>query len=150
MEQQTLDPQPTRRSFVDWFLGTSLGAVFLSALFPAFRFVIPPEVAEAPTNTVHAANLADLPPGSGKVFRFGSKPGIVVRTSTGEVRAFTAICTHLNCTVQFREDMQNIWCACHNGRFDLNGVNIAGPPPRPLERYRVDITDDEIWVTKEA
>ena len=127
-----------------------LGAVMVSALYPAFRFVIPPEVAEAPTNTVHAGDLAELPPGSGKVFRFGSKPGILVRTATGEVRAFSAICTHLNCTVQFREDMQNIWCACHNGRFDLNGGNIAGPPPRPLERYRVDITDDEIWVTKES
>ncbi len=142
--------RPTRRRVVDWFLGTSLGAVAVSALYPAFRFVIPPEVAEAPTNRVLAGQLSGLPPGSGKVFRFGSKPGLLVRTDAGEVRAFSAICTHLNCTVQYRKDLQSIWCACHNGRYDLNGNNISGPPPRPLERYRVDLSGDEIWVSRDA
>ncbi len=140
----------TRRRLVNWFLGTSLGGVLASALYPVFRFVIPPEVPEAPTNRVLAAKVSELPPNSGKIFRFGSKPGIVIRTPTGEVRAFTAICTHLGCTVQYRKDFQHIWCACHNGHYDLNGVNISGPPPRPLTPYRVDIQGDEIWVSREA
>jgi Rieske Fe-S protein len=54
----------------------------------------------------------------------------------------------LNCTVQFREDMGSLWCACHNGRFDLNGQNVAGPPPRPLEQYAVHVQGDQIIVRK--
>ncbi|MGQ9834577.1 MAG: QcrA and Rieske domain-containing protein, partial [Thermoanaerobaculaceae bacterium] len=65
-------------------------------------------MAEAPTNRVLAGKLSDLPPNSGKIFRFGAKPGILIRTPAGEVRAFAAICTHLNCTVQYRADFQHI------------------------------------------
>ncbi len=140
----------SRKGFLTWMLGTTLGATVMAALSPVFRFVIPPEVAEAPVNRVLAAKLSELPPNSGKIFRFGSKPGIVLRTPAGDVRAFTAICTHLACTVQYRSDFQHIWCACHNGHYDLQGKNIAGPPPRPLEAYKVDVAGDDIFVTKGA
>jgi cytochrome b6-f complex iron-sulfur subunit len=140
----------SRRGLLTWVLGTSLGATVVAALYPVFRFVVPPEVAEAPVNRVLAAKLSELPPNSGKIFRFGSKPGIVVRTPTGDVRAFSAVCTHLACTVQYRSDVQHIWCACHNGHYDLQGKNIAGPPPRPLEAYKVDIKGDEVFVTRGA
>ncbi|RMG55557.1 MAG: Rieske (2Fe-2S) protein [Acidobacteria bacterium] len=87
-------------------------------------------------------------PSSGKIFKFGSKPGILIQTPAGEFRAFSAICTHLGCIVQYRPDLRHIWCACHNGHYDLYGRNIAGPPPRPLERYQVNIRGDEIIVSK--
>ncbi len=140
----------SRRSLVSWLLGTSLGATVVAALYPVFRFVIPPEVSEAPVNRVLAGKLSDLPPNSGRIFRFGSRPAILIRTPAGDVRAFTAVCTHLACTVQYRPDMQHIWCACHNGHYDLQGKNIAGPPPRPLEAYKVDVKGDEVYVTKGA
>ncbi len=143
-------PAISRRGVLNWLLGTSIGATVLAALYPVFRFVIPPEVAEAPVNRVLAGKLSEVPPNSGKIFRFGSKPGILVRTVNGEVRAFSAVCTHLNCTVQYRPDFQHIWCACHNGHYDLQGKNIAGPPPRPLEAYKVDIAGDDVYVTKRA
>ncbi len=140
----------SRRRILDWLLGTALGGVVASALYPVFKYVMPPRVAEPQTNSVLAGKVSELVPNSGKIFRFGSKPGILIRTAGGEIRAFTAICTHLNCTVQYRDDFQHIWCACHNGHYDLNGVNVSGPPPRPLQPYKVDIKGDEIWVTKEA
>lgn len=140
----------SRKRFVNWLLGTSLGATAAAALYPVLRFVIPPEVGEAPVHRVKAGTLSELPPNSGRIFRFGSRPGILIRTPAGEVRAFAATCTHLNCTVQYRPDFQHIWCACHNGHYDLQGKNISGPPPRPLEAYTVDVSDDEIWVTKGA
>lgn len=140
--------QSSRRSFVNWLLGTTVGATVAAALYPVFRFVIPPDVAEAPANKVLAGQLSELSPNSGKIFRFGAKPGILVRTGGGEVRAFSGICTHLNCTVQYRADFQHIWCACHNGHYDLQGKNIEGPPPRPLESYDVNIVGDDIFVTR--
>jgi len=150
MSEEVREARTSRRSFVDWFMGTAFGAVAVSALYPVFRYVMPPKVAEAPTNRVLAGKLAELKPNSGKIFRFGSKPGIVIMTPTGEVRAFTAICTHLQCTVQYRSDLEQIWCACHNGHYNLNGINVAGPPPRPLQPYKVDLKGDEIWVSREA
>ncbi len=140
----------SRRRLLDWLLGTALGGVVASALYPVFRYVMPPKVAEPQTNSVLAGKVSELAPNSGKIFRFGSRPGILLRTPGGEIRAFSAICTHLNCTVQYRDDFEHIWCACHNGHYDLNGINISGPPPRPLQPYRVDIKGDEIWVSKEA
>jgi Rieske Fe-S protein len=138
----------TRRSFIDFLLSTSLGATLMSVVYPVVQFLIPPAVSEAQQNNVVAGSAKELKANSGKVFKFGSRPAIVVRTPTGEFRAFSAICTHLNCTVQYRDDFQHIWCACHGGQFDLNGVNVAGPPPRPLEEYAVNLSGDDIVVSK--
>ena len=140
--------QPSRRGFLELLLGGGLLATLVSILYPAFRFVVPPKVAESQEANVVAARVGELAPNSGKVFKFGSRPGILVRTPGGEYRAFSAICTHLQCTVQYREDYQGIWCACHNGRFDLSGKNVAGPPPRPLEVYEVAVRGEEIVVSK--
>ena len=140
----------SRRSALNWLLGTTLGATIVAALYPVFRFVIPPRVAEAPVNRVLAGKLSELADNSGKIFRFGARPGILIRTPAGHVRAFSAVCTHLGCTVQYRPDLQHIWCACHNGQYDLHGKNISGPPPKPLEEYKVAIVGDDIYVTRGA
>lgn len=144
----TAPPAPASRRWVNYLLGTGIGATLATFLYPALKFMMPPQVPEAPQLTVVAGKVSDITPNSGRIFRFGSKPGIVIETSAGEIRAFSAVCTHLACTVQYREDLQEIWCACHNGIYDLNGKNIAGPPPRPLEQYTVHIRRDEIVVTK--
>jgi cytochrome b6-f complex iron-sulfur subunit len=140
--------QPTRRGFLDWFLGTSLGAMVLAVAYPVARYISPPDVPEAQTDQVVAGKEGDLKPNEGKIFRFGSLPGLLVRTAEGEYKAFSATCTHLNCTVQFRGDLRQIWCACHNGTYDLHGKNVGGPPPRPLEEYKVNVANGEIVVSR--
>jgi Rieske Fe-S protein len=72
-------------------------------------------------------------------FNFQGKPCLVIRTAQGEVKAFNAICTHTDCTVEYRPDTGDIYCACHDGVYDLNGRNVSGPPPRPLETYKVTL-----------
>ena len=63
---------------------------------------------------------------------------------------FSAVCTHLDCIVQYRKDYEQIYCACHNGRYDLNGRVASGPPPAPLQKYAVTIKDNEVIVYQEA
>ena len=82
------------------------------------------------------------------IFKFGSKPGLLVRTPDGELAAFSAVCTHLDCTVQYKTDTSQLWCACHNGMYDMGGRNISGPPPRPLELYDVHVKGEEIYVNR--
>jgi cytochrome b6-f complex iron-sulfur subunit len=137
-----------RRGFVDYLLGTSLGSVVAAIFYPIARFLVPPRIAESSTLSVVAAKASELKPNSGKVFPFGAEPAIVIQTPGGELRAFSAVCTHLACTVQYREDTQQIWCACHDGHYDLYGKNIGGPPPQPLEKLTANLRGDDIIVSK--
>ena len=138
----------TRKRFVDWLLGTSAGGLLAAVVYPLVRYIIPPEVAESAVNSVQLAFTADeVPANTGRIFKFGTRPGLLVKTPSGELRAYSARCTHLDCTVQYREDIEHIWCACHNGHYDLNGKNIAGPPPEPLQAYDVNLRGDQIVVS---
>jgi Rieske Fe-S protein len=141
----------TRKRFVDWLIGSGLGGFFVAVLYPVTRYLVPPRVAESTLNSVSVPfQPGDLPPNSGRIFKFGNRPGILVRTPAGELRAFSARCTHLDCTVQYRDDLAHIWCACHNGHYDLTGRNIEGPPPTPLEAYDVAVRGNEINVRRRA
>lgn len=149
--EATMEPGSTRRNFVNWLLGTSAGAFVASLLYPVARYLVPPPTGESTAVSVTLPVKADdVKPNTGQIFKFGSKPAILVRTAAGELRAFTAVCTHLNCTVQYRPDLGQIWCACHNGHFDLNGHNVSGPPPRPLDAYVVNVRGTQIVVSKGA
>lgn len=130
-----------RRKFVNWFLGTTVGALAASIMFPVFRFLSPPQVPEATTNQVEAgpANEAIFLANGFKIVRFGQEPVIVVRIAEGEFRAFAATCTHLDCIVTYQQDRSRIFCNCHNGIYDLHGRNVGGPPPKPLEAYEVNL-----------
>ena len=146
-----IDADPGRRRFVNWFLGTSIGAFLAAVLYPVSRYLVPPEVGESTAGTVTLPlKPDDVKPNTGQIFKFGSRPGIIVRTASGELRAFSAVCTHLNCTVQYRADVSHIWCACHNGHYDLNGKNVEGPPPRPLDSFVVNVRGNQIVVSKGA
>jgi cytochrome b6-f complex iron-sulfur subunit len=136
----------SRRRFIDWFLATSVGALAASVLYPVVRFVSPPDVPEATTNQVEAGpvNDPDLMERGFKILRFGAEPVILIRVADGDFRAFAATCTHLDCIVEHRRQHGDIFCNCHNGVFDLNGRNIAGPPPRPLAPFRVHVLPPEV------
>jgi len=149
--EQTLEPDPSRRRFINWWLGTTAGAFLASILYPVTRYLIPPQIAESTAASVTLpVKVDEVKPNTGQIFKFGSRPAILVRTAAGELKAFSAVCTHLNCTVQYRSDLGHIWCACHNGHFDLNGQNIEGPPPRPLDAFVVNVRGTQIVVSKSA
>lgn len=137
-----------RRQFLDYLLGTSAFATLSAIVYPILKFMIPPQVVEAQQNSVVAAKTSEIANNSGKIFKFGSKPGILIRTETGDLKAFSASCTHLDCIVQYQPSAKNIFCACHNGVYDLTGKNVSGPPPRPLEEFTVNVKGDDITVTK--
>jgi cytochrome b6-f complex iron-sulfur subunit len=137
-----------RRTLLRWLLGGGFTASVLSFLYPAVKFMNPPTVPEASTNEVSAGKVQELKPNTGKIVKFGTRPALLIRVSETEWRAYSAICTHLNCTVQFQDSTRQIWCACHNGFYDLNGKVVSGPPPRPLEEYAVHIRGEDVVITR--
>jgi Rieske Fe-S protein len=149
MESQVSLSSPTpRRRVVEYLLGGGLFASIVSFIYPVLRYVIPPPVADLGGDEVVASKVGDLKPNAFKIFRFGTRPALLVMTAEGEYRALSAVCTHLSCTVQYRNDLHQIWCACHNGLYDLNGRNVSGPPPRPLEAFQIHVRGDEIVVSR--
>ena len=134
-------PDPGRRRVLNWFLGTSLGALLASIAYPVARFLKPPEVETASTNEVDAGatNDPEFVAKGYKIVRFGSEAVIVVRVSDTEFRAFSAVCTHLACIVEYRKANQVIHCNCHNAEFNLQGQVVGGPPPKPLPPFGVHL-----------
>lgn len=134
-------PVPERRRFINWFFGTSLGALMVSVLYPVVRYLSPPRIPEPGTAQAEAGTTVDpayLEKGF-KIVRFGADPVIVVRVTETDYRAFTATCTHLDCIVGYQKERNRIWCNCHGGAYDLTGRNTAGPPPRPLTAFKVNL-----------
>jgi len=139
-----------RRKFLQYLLGGSLAAWLGAVLYPIFAYLKPPAQAEVDVSSVRVGMLDDIKKDGGQIVRFGNKPVLLVRTAEGELKAFSATCTHLDCTVQYRSDLGVIWCACHNGKYDLTGRNIDGPPPRPLDEFRVLLKGNEVFVAKKT
>jgi Rieske Fe-S protein len=138
----------SRRVFLQSLFKGGALALLGATLYPVLRYLSPPRGAEASVSSVVAAKAGELAANAAKIFRFGNRPGILVHTPQGELRAFSAVCTHLNCTVQYDDQASVIWCACHNGKFDLNGQVISGPPPKPLDTYQVNVRGEEVVVSK--
>ncbi|SYZ73028.1 Cytochrome b6-f complex iron-sulfur subunit [Candidatus Zixiibacteriota bacterium] len=131
-----------RRGFLNWLIGGGAVAFLGSVLYPVVKYIVPPASGEANVSQVKLPfKLKELQEDDKRfrIFKFGRTLGIIVWGSDNKLHALSAICTHLDCTVQYRKDLGLIWCACHNGKYDLEGRNISGPPPRPLKQFDVHV-----------
>jgi cytochrome b6-f complex iron-sulfur subunit len=72
------------------------------------------------------------------------------KTAGGELIAFVSVCTHLDCNVAYLPEQKKFFCACHDGWYDENGINIGGPPPKPLRRLSVSMEGENLVVKPEG
>jgi len=155
----TQDSIDSRRQFLKAATAAIGGLMAAGFALPALAYLIGPalrrEQAEAwiplgPTNKVE--------PGTPTLFRASverqtgwitatEELSVYVLTENGrEYTAMSNICTHLGCRVRWIEDRQEFFCPCHNGVFDKQGGVVAGPPPRPLDRYPTKVEDGQILI----
>jgi Rieske Fe-S protein len=137
-----------RRRFL-WGLGAVALAWLVAAVYPVYRFLSPQpppdpfgEDGRAPVDNITVADVTS--PGMGKNGAYGTRGLIVFRNDQGQLKAFDSKCTHAGCNVAFQGD--RIFCNCHGGTYDLNGKNIAGPPPRPLTELGVIEEEGRLYV----
>ena len=147
MQTEDSGKRLSRRGVLGWLLATSGGSLLGVLLYPVLRYILPPPQAEAVASAVVAGKTKDFPPNSGKVIRFGARPAIVVRLTTGEFRALSAVCTHLGCIVHWNPEQQKIQCPCHAGVFTPDGTVVSGPPPRPLASYPTQLVAGKLRIT---
>ncbi len=133
-------PMVSRRNFIQIGLA-SLSAAWLGLIVQSRLF--PPKTTQK-AQTV-SFPLSELPVGGSKTFLYGGAPAIVLRTPES-IRAFSLVCTHLGCTVQWQANQNSFYCPCHDGRFDQFGEVTSGPPPVPLEQLAVNVDKDTITI----
>jgi succinate dehydrogenase / fumarate reductase iron-sulfur subunit len=116
-----------------------------------------PSEAKATDRWIPLAKLSDLPPGqvTTVMMKYDVKNGIYSQATLApvmvsrlgpEIVCFKSACPHLGCSVHFDGKADQFRCACHGGTFDENGNVIAGPPPRPLDRYQFKVESDQLLV----
>ena len=126
----------TRRSLLDVLLGTGAVGFFASIVYPVLRYLKPIAPQEgAGALRLKPDEIAKLEKEHSLIVRQGPKRLLVFEDPSQKLRCLEARCTHEGCTVQYVPGDSQIWCACHNGRFDLDGRVISGPPPRPLAKW---------------
>jgi cytochrome b6-f complex iron-sulfur subunit len=141
--------KPPRRSFLNWALGVGLVGWSASVLYPVLRYLRPlGEVGAGGPLKLSAEEMSILGKSHFVIARAGTRK-VIVFEAGGELRALDAKCTHEGCTVQFVPDDSLLWCACHNGKFDLDGRVLSGPPPRPLARWVATREGDDVMLTME-
>jgi len=139
----------TRRQFLDGLLGGWLAALALSFLYPILKFVFRP-TPEPDQVLLPLVEFAGMEAGQLKKFSWGTKPGFIRKMADGGFMALVGVCTHLDCNVAWLPDKKRFFCACHEGWYDANGVNIAGPPPKPLRRLAVSEEGENLVIRPEV
>jgi cytochrome b6-f complex iron-sulfur subunit len=134
--------EATRRGLLKGLFGF-IGALGLGGvIYGGYRFLAPGAGAAASVEIP----LDDVPAGGAYPFQYGTAPGLLFKGEDGSMKAFSLVCTHLACTVNWNPEKRTFHCPCHDGLFDEDGKVISGPPPTPLERLKVEVKGDKIVV----
>jgi cytochrome b6-f complex iron-sulfur subunit len=146
----TKEKSSTRRHFIDVLLGTSVLAWLGSVVYPIIRYLKPlPQTGPGGPTHLTRDESSKLEQKQFVIVPVSGQRVIVVQAQE-RVFAFSAKCTHEGCTVTYLPNQSVIWCPCHDGRFDLNGRVLSGPPPRPLTQFAVNRQPDGgIIITEE-
>jgi len=138
---------PDRRRFLTVLSQAFLALWGLGAVAVVGAYLKAPEKRERDAERMVSAGLLDeYRVGEGRLVRHGVTPFYVVRLDATRVLALSAVCTHVRCILGYEPVRRTLVCPCHDGRFDLSGNVLAGPPPRPLPSYPVSVRAGEIFV----
>jgi cytochrome b6-f complex iron-sulfur subunit len=138
-----------RRDFLKFALAIWGALCAAPVLGMILQYITPVGEKGGGRTTVLVGQSADFAQGTVKIVRVNKDPVLLIHTPTGQFRALSARCTHLGCVVQYQESpVPHFGCNCHGSQFDMNGVNIAGPAPKPLPPYRVMLNGSSIYLTR--
>lgn len=141
-----LESEISRRDFLGWFLKGGLLVTLGGMIIPALNYIWPVTHQGPVGGMADVGSADDIPVWGGKKVILSGSALLIIRLPN-EYKAYSAICTHLGCIVDWDDQKQKIICPCHAGIFDTNGSVVAGPPPRPLPSYLVKVINGRLMVT---
>jgi Rieske Fe-S protein len=142
----------SRRDFIKVTTGIVGGFIGVTLGLPAIAYLLDPAFsAGAKEGWIPVGKVADMQVGTPYPFSFTlvqvngwertstSHGGFAVRNSESpeDIIVLNSRCTHLGCTVNWKDEAQAFVCPCHDAKFSKQGIVLGGPPPRPLDRYLV-------------
>ena len=141
-EQATAVSTTSRRHFLDLLLSASLLGWLACIVYPIIRYLKPlPQTGPTGPTRLTRDEASKLEQNKYVIVPVSGQRVMVLQAGD-QLHAFSAKCTHEGCTVTFQPAQSVIWCPCHDGRFDLNGRVLSGPPPQPLAKYAVQKQPD--------
>lgn len=130
------------------FLVASLGALSVAGLgamlYPLLRYLAPSKSGGAKQSVTF--KLAEIPDGGAKFFDLNGSAAVLIKPKGGTVAAFSAVCTHMGCIVQWQKDQNQFLCPCHGGQFSSDGVVVGGPPSKPLPKLPFVVTGESVTI----
>jgi menaquinol-cytochrome c reductase iron-sulfur subunit len=148
-----------RRKFLGIAVGAIGGLIGAGLAIPAVAYIIGPvlqrkeaqdwiplgstDKVELGTPTLFKATIQRQ---TGWVVNEQELSAYVLTENGRDFVAMSNVCTHLGCRVRWVADQNEFFCPCHNAVFDKNGQVVAGPPPRPLDRFEVKVENGQLSV----
>ncbi len=148
MAEETLEK---RRGFLVGSIAAMMGTISAALGLPALGYLLVPGREKKKSDWIEAADLSKLMVNQpeqiifNRVRRDGWKvvtekaAAWVVKTGESQVVAFSPVCTHLGCAVSWNSGDKTFACPCHTSSFSPDGKVVAGPAPRPLDRFDVRV-----------
>jgi Rieske Fe-S protein len=162
LQDQEHPPSPfgkSRRSFLGALLG--LAAVSVGALLsvPVLRYILYPVTAKAEdsewTSVGPVAGLSHVTTPVQRILALkqrdgwretASQPVVYLIKSGGTIKALSAVCPHLGCTVPWDAGRNEFVCPCHGGVFGPDGTHLSGPPPRSMDALETKVSGGTLMV----
>ena len=142
--------QVTRRTFLNALFGGWAAAFLAGGAWAFIRGAFPTLGKEPDFVILKPEEYMNIPPNSTKPFAWGGKLGYMYRRTDNTLMALKGVCSHMECNVVYKPESQRFYCPCHKGWFNAEGVNIEGPPPKPLEFFDYRVEDNKLIVYKKG
>lgn len=155
----TNSPSISRREFVNLAVGSIGAIIVVSVGIPSVAYVLGPGLNVQKSEAwVPVGKIDQFPVGEPTLVSFtrttvngwertANSYGVyVTKPNSGDIYVLSNICTHLSCRVNWKEDLLQYVCPCHDAAFDIEGQIVHGPPPKPLIRYETKIEEETLYI----
>ena len=141
----------TRRGFIKAFNSLLAASGMAIVLSPLIAFFWPKDLELVPSEPVAVGPEGSISEGESRKVRFGRYPALVINVPNTGLVAYSAVCTHFACVVDYNPSTNEIDCPCHEGYFrSEDGTVISGPPPSPLESIPLFVEEGTIYIGGEV
>lgn len=151
-------PVGSRRTFFQWVTVAAAGIVGAGLSIPLLSALISPAFTRRGRDWVDVGSIDELPVGrpmqldhvttirDGWMEAKSQKAVWAVKQPQGDVKVFSPICTHLGCGYRWDDTEKKFLCPCHGSAYDVNGLVLGGPAPRPLDRLPAKVEQGRLLV----
>lgn len=149
---------PDRRRFLEWSIWSLGGLIGASLAGTGAAYFVAPAFRKEAEEWLDIGAAADVPRGVPAQVLFTERKrdawivtervsyAWVVTSNNRDFIVFDPRCTHLACPYRWDDKRKQFLCPCHTAIFDVDGRVIAGPPPRPLDRYPVKVVGGRLLI----